>query len=52
MHDIGPAVMNWLTGDFEIFGIDAQNWMLVAAGGLLLYIAILMIARRRQPGIH
>jgi hypothetical protein len=52
MHEVGPTVINWLIGNFKLFGVDIQNWMLAAAGGLLLYIVILMIARRWQRGVH
>ncbi len=38
--------MDWLAGGFELLGVAAPNWMLVVAGGLLLYIAVLMIAQR------
>ena len=44
--------MNWLTGNCELFGLPGQNWMLVIGGGLLLYIGMLMIARRRQPRVR
>jgi hypothetical protein len=46
------AMLNWLTGNCEFFGLHAQNWMFVIAGGLLLYIAALVISRRRQAGIR
>jgi len=42
-------MLNWLVGNCEVFGVTGQNWMLVVGGGLLLYIAMLMVARRRQP---
>lgn len=45
-------MLDWLTGDFDLFGVPGQNWMLVFGGGLLLYIAILVIAQRRQIGPH
>lgn len=41
--------MDWLIGNYELFGIIGQNWMLVVGGGLLLYIATLVIARYFQP---
>ena len=46
------AMLNWLTGNFELFGLPGQNWMLVVAGGLLLYIAVLAIGRRRHAGMR
>jgi hypothetical protein len=42
-------MLNWLTGNCELFGLPGQNWMLVVAGGLLLYIAVLVIGSFRQP---
>lgn len=45
-------MLNWLTGNCELFGLAGQNWMLVVAGGLLLYIVVLAIGRRRQADIH
>jgi small neutral amino acid transporter SnatA (MarC family) len=44
--------MDWLVDNFELFGVTIENWMLVIGGGLLLYIAMLMIARRRQAPTH
>lgn len=41
-------MLNWLTSSCELFGDTGQNWMLVVAGGLLLYIVALAISRRRQ----
>ena len=46
------AMLNWLTGNCELFGVTGQNWMLVVAGGLLLYIAVLAISHRRQTGVR
>ena len=43
-----PVMLDWLTGNCELFGFAGQNWMLVVAGGLLLYIALLAIGQRRQ----
>ena len=42
-------MLNWLVGNCEVFGVTGQNWMLVVGGGLLLYITMLIVARRRQP---
>jgi hypothetical protein len=41
-------MLNWLTGNCELFGLPGQNWMLVVAGGLLLYIAVVVIGSFRQ----
>ena len=40
--------MDWLTSNSVWFGVPAENWMLVIGGGLLIYIAVLVIAERRQ----
>jgi hypothetical protein len=48
MTDFSNTVLNWLTANREVFGIPAQNWMLVIGGGLLIYIAALAIAGSRQ----
>jgi hypothetical protein len=45
-------MLNWLTGNCELFGLTGQNWMLVVAGGLLLYIAALAIGHRREAGVR
>jgi hypothetical protein len=45
-------MLNWLTSNCELFGLPGQNWMLVVAGGLLLYIAVLLIGSFRQTGAH
>lgn len=41
-------MLNWLIGNCEFFGYTGQNWMVALAGALLLYIAVLVIGRRRQ----
>ena len=45
-------MLNWLTSNCELFGLPGQNWMLVVGGGLLLYVAALVITNRRQAGIR
>lgn len=52
MQDFVAAVLEWLTGNYELFGLTGQNWMLLTGGGLLLYIAMLAVARHRQPGMR
>ena len=49
MSDYSHALMNWLVGNSNLFGIPAENWMLVIGGGLLIYIAGLVIAERCRP---
>jgi len=35
--------VDWLTGNCWLFGMSGQNWMLVVAGGLAIYIGALII---------
>jgi len=42
-------VLDWLIGNYEFFGLTGQRWIPVFAGALLIYIAVLIIARRRDP---
>lgn len=44
--------MDWLTENIELFGLPAQNWMLLLGCGLLLYIGMLALPRRRRPNTH
>jgi hypothetical protein len=46
----GPRIpaMDWLVDTIELFGLRAQNWMLVVAAMVLAYIAVLVIARMGQ----
>jgi hypothetical protein len=39
-------VQDWLTGNCWLLGSAGQNWMLVAGGGLVAYVAALAYARR------
>jgi hypothetical protein len=50
MKDVSTAMLNWLTGNCDLLGFNGQNWMPVLAGGLLTYIAVLVIGHRRQTG--
>lgn len=45
-------MVNWLIGNYDLFGLRGQNWMLLTGGGLLLYIAMLAIGRRRRVGMR
>jgi len=38
-------MLDWLVGSSEFLGVTWQNWMLLIGGGLLVYFAILAIAR-------
>ena len=51
MQDINDTVLDWLTGSFDVFGVTIQNWMVVIGAGLLLYVALLNLTRRRPAGI-
>jgi len=46
------TVLNWLTHDWHFLGMTGQIWMPVFGAGLLVYIAILIIARRRDTRAH
>jgi len=46
LHRIWLAVLDWLIGNYEFFGLTGQRWIPVFAGALLLYIAVLIIAQR------
>jgi len=46
------AVLQWLISDCRLFGLPAQNWMWVFPSGLLLYLAVLTVIRRRRAGIR
>jgi hypothetical protein len=40
-------MLNWLTGNWELFGLYGQNWMWLTGCAFLVYIASLMLTRRR-----
>ena len=48
MQDAVKTTLNWLIGQFELFGFTIQNWMLLIGGVLLVYIVLLAIARRQD----
>jgi hypothetical protein len=41
-------MLDWLVDDIDLFGQNGQNWMLLIGGALLLYLAVMVIARRRD----
>jgi hypothetical protein len=43
-------VLQWLISDCRLFGLPTQNWMWVLPSALLLYLAVLILIRRRQAG--
>ena len=48
MSDFTNNLLDWLTANCDLCGGAGQNWMLVAGGGILLYIGMLVIAQRRH----
>jgi hypothetical protein len=52
MWDFYSIALNWLNAENEVIGVPAQNWMLILGAGLLIYIAAVVIADRRQPRIR
>jgi len=40
---------SWLVAQCQLFGLPGQNWMLLVAAGLLVYIAILIATRQIRP---
>jgi hypothetical protein len=40
------AMLNWLVANCTIFGLHAQNWMLLFGALFALYVAWLALARR------
>jgi hypothetical protein len=45
-------MLSWLVDSYDLLGLPAQNWMWLTGGGLLLYVATLVIARRRHAGLR
>jgi hypothetical protein len=45
-------MLDWLTSDWDLFGVTGQNWMWLIGAGLLFYIAVLVIPGRRQNNAH
>ena len=41
-------MLRWLVGNFDVFGYSGQNWMLVVAGALLLYVLTLLLTRQSR----
>jgi hypothetical protein len=46
------AMLDWLTDNIDLFGLPAQNWMLLLGLGVLLYIGVLALPRRRRSDTH
>jgi len=45
-------MVHWLMSDCRLFGFDAQNWMWVFPGVLVLYAAVLTLIRARRANLH
>jgi len=45
-------MLDWLTDTIDLYGLPAQNWMLLLGGGLLLYIGMLAFPPRWRSGTH
>jgi hypothetical protein len=45
-------MLNWLVGNFELFGFSGQNWMWLIGGGVLLYVAMLALVRSRNTHLY
>lgn len=41
-------MLHWLVGSCRVLGLNGQNWMLVIAGALVVYLAALAWIVRRQ----
>ena len=52
MSDFLNTALNWLAANRELFGVPAQNWMLVVGAAVALYIVALIVAGARQPRAH
>ncbi|HZL38686.1 MAG TPA: hypothetical protein VFC45_00190 [Pseudolabrys sp.] len=48
--DTFHIMMDWLIGNCDLIGLPCQNWMWVFGAGLLIYIAVLVVAGRRRTG--
>lgn len=44
-------MLHWLVGSCRVLGLNGQNWMLVIAGALAVYCAVLLIIRRRRQRV-
>jgi hypothetical protein len=45
-------MLDWLVGNFNLFGLSGQNWMWLSGVGLALYIVTLVIAHRFETRWH
>jgi len=49
MADFFNTVLEWLSAERMLFGVPAQNWMLIIGAALVIYIAVLIVAENRHP---
>ncbi len=42
-------MLQWLVGSCRVLGLNGQNWMLVIAGALAVYLVVLYFIRLRRP---
>ncbi len=49
MADFFNTVLIWLSANRVLFGVSAQNWMLVVGAALVLYIVVLIVSESRHP---
>ena len=47
---MGPEFLDWLVADVPLFGLHAQNWMLLIGACLVLYEGACLLKRERRHG--
>ena len=52
MQNETNRLLDWLVDHSEFLGVTVENWLLVVFGGLLIYLAGLVIARRCAVRAH
>ena len=52
MTSFSSTVLNWFVANSVVFGVPVENRMLLIGGGLLIYIAVMVIARHCQSRAH
>jgi disulfide bond formation protein DsbB len=41
------TILDWLVADFSVFGLRAQNWMLIIFVFLVLYVFVVWLGRKK-----